>query len=309
MPEATARRGAWWLIRQSVLGFIEDEALSRGAAIAFYTVISLAPVLLIAIGIAGMAFGEEAARGAILDQLGGLMGQSGAELVQSILRSAANPTSGLLASAFGFATLLVTASGVFGEIQAALNVIWHAQPSPREKVSETVSRLLRARALSLSLVAALGFLLLVSLVVSAGLQALGGRLDMTMPGLAPLIRLAHAVLSFLLIAVLFAAIYKILPDRRLEWRDVAVGALVTALLFNLGKAVIGAWLGNSTIGSVYGAAGSVIILLLWIYYSAQIFLLGAEFTKAYAIRRDAESWQRRGPESPERAAIGLPPQA
>lgn len=301
-------RKVWWLARQTVLGFIEDEALSRGAAIAFYTVTSLAPVLIIAIAIAGLAFGEDAARGAIVSQLGGLMGKAGAELVQSIILSASNPTSGLLASAFGLFTLLLTASGVFGEIQASLNVIWHAQPK-----GDTVSRLIRARAASLGLVATLGFLLLVSLVVSAALTALGNMLDARLPEVAFFVRLANTVISFALITVLFAAIYKFLPDRRLEWRDVMVGAVMTTLLFNLGKTLISLYLGSSAIGSTYGAAGSAVIVLLWIYYSAQIFLLGAEFTKAYAMRRDAEAWETQSsravpPEdAPERPPIGLPP--
>jgi len=299
---------AWWLIRQTVLGFIEDEALSRGAAIAFYTVTSLAPVLIIAVAIAGLAFGEDAARGAIVSQLGGLMGRNGAELVQSIIINASNPTSGMVASVFGIATLLITASGVFGEIQASLNMIWRARLE-----GGTVSRLIRARAASLGLVATLGFLLLVSLVVSAALTALGNLLHDRLPGIAILVRLANAVISFVLIAVLFAAIYKFLPDRELEWRDVLVGAVVTTLLFNLGKTLIGLYLGSTAIGSTYGAAGSAVIVLLWIYYSAQIFLLGAEFTKAYAMRRDAESWAARSAggtpveNSPERPPICLPP--
>ncbi|HWL83346.1 MAG TPA: YihY/virulence factor BrkB family protein [Roseomonas sp.] len=299
---------AWWLIRQTVLGFIEDEALSRGAAIAFYTVTSLAPVLIIAVAIAGLAFGEDAARGAIVAQLTGLMGRSGAELMQSIIVNASNPTSGMVASVFGIATLLVTASGVFGEIQASLNMIWRV-----ELRGSTVSRLIRARAASLGLVATLGFLLLVSLVVSAALTALGNMLHNDLPGIATLVRLGNAVLSFVLIAVLFAAIYKVLPDRALEWRDVLVGAVVTTLLFNLGKALIGLYLGSTAIGSTYGAAGSAVIVLLWIYYSAQIFLLGAEFTKAYAMCRDAEAGVAHStgevpPEGgPERPPIGLPP--
>ncbi|MCQ4161239.1 YihY/virulence factor BrkB family protein [Roseomonas sp. GC11] len=284
-------RKAWWLARQTVLGFIEDDALSRGAAIAFYTVTSLAPVLLIAIAIAGSVFGEEAARGAIVGQLGGLMGPAGAEMVQGIILSASNPKSGLLASLFGLATLLLTASGVFGEIQASLNRIWRTEPRT------SLSHLLRARAASLGLVAALGFLLLVSLVVSAALAALGHALDGRLPAVAVAVRLGNAVMSFALVALLFAAIYKILPDRKLEWRDVAVGALATTLMFNLGKTLIGLYLGSSAIGSTYGAAGSAVIVLLWIYYSAQIFLLGAEFTKAWAMHRDARRWAARTAEA------------
>ena len=298
---------AWRLAKASTLGFIADEALSRGAAIAFYTVTSLAPVLLIAIAIAGLAFGEDAARGAVVAQLGGLMGQAGAELVQSIIVSASNPHSGLLASAVGVVTLLITASGVFGEIQASLNYIWRAQPD-----SLSVSALLKARAASLGLVATLGFLLMVSLLVSAALTALGRVLDSDLPLIGLLVRLANAVLSFALVALLFAVIYKVLPDRRLEWRDVGVGAIVTTLLFNAGKTLIGAYLGSSAIGSTYGAAGSAVIVLLWIYYTAQTFLLGAEFTKAYAIERDAAAWGMApadAPDGPPPERPPVPPQA
>lgn len=306
-------RKAWWLVRQTVLGFIEDEALSRGAAIAFYTVTSLAPVLIIAIAIAGLAFGEDAARGALESQLGGLMGQAGAEVVQGIIRSASNPVSGKLASLIGIVTLIITASGVFGEIQASLNKIWKA-----EVTGVTITSLLRARALSLGLVATMGFLLLVSLVISALLSGLRELLDTYLPGIAMVIRIANILISLGLITVLFAAIYKILPDRKLEWKDVIVGSLVTALLFNLGKTLIGLYLGRSAIGSTYGAAGSVVIVLLWIYYSAQIFLLGAEFTKAYAMWRDAGGWnlsedpralnraRAARPDAPERPPLNLP---
>lgn len=293
-------RKAWWLARQTVLGFIEDEALSRGAAIAFYTVTSLAPVLIIAVAIAGLAFGEDAASGAVVEQLGDVMGQAGAEVIQGIIRSASNPVAGRVVSVIGVITLIITASGVFGEIQASLNKIWKA-----EATGFTVLSLLRARALSLGLVAALGLLLLVSLVISALLSGLRDALDTRVPEIATAVRWANTLISFLLMSVLFAAIYKFLPDRRLEWRDVGVGAIATAILLNLGKFLIGLYLGRSAIGSAYGAAGSIVIVLLWIYYSAQIFLLGAEFTKAYAMWRDAEAWDlEEDPRAANRAMKG-----
>lgn len=293
-------RKAWWLARQTVLGFIEDEALSRGAAIAFYTVTSLAPVLIIAVAIAGLVFGEDAASGAVVEQLGGVMGQAGAEVIQGIIRSASNPVAGRVVSLIGVITLIITASGVFGEIQASLNKIWKA-----EATGFTVLSLLRARALSLGLVAALGLLLMASLVISALLSGLRDALDTRVPEIATAVRWANTLISFLLMSVLFAAIYKFLPDRRLEWRDVGVGAIATAILLNLGKFLIGLYLGRSAIGSAYGAAGSIIIVLLWIYYSAQIFLLGAEFTKAYAMWRDAEAWDlEEDPRAANRAMKG-----
>jgi membrane protein len=270
----------WRLLRDSVEAFIADAALSRGASISFYTVTSIGPVLFIVVAIAGLAFGEDAARGAIASQLTGLMGTAGADLVQTALQSASGKSSGILASVVGATALLITASGVFGEMQSALNAIWKAHPQ-----GTTVSRLVRARAASLGLVAALGFLLLVSLVISAILSGLSSYINAVLPFGALILQVLNFVLSFALISVLFAAIYKVLPDARLSWADVLVGAVVTALLFNVGKFLIGLYLSHSAVASSYGAAGALIIVLLWIYYSVQIFLLGAEFTKIYASRR------------------------
>ena len=271
---------AWVLAKESVTSFIEDEALSRGAAIAFYTVISIAPVLFIVVAIAGLVFGQDAARGAIAEQVSGLMGRGSADLLQNAIRSAANRSSGVVATVVGIVTLVVAASGVFGEMQSALNAFWKVEPR-----GTTVSRLIRARAVSLGLVAALGFLLLVSLVINAGLAALGTYIDAYLPFAVFILQGLTFLISFVLISVLFAAIYKVLPDKRLEWRDVLVGAIATALLFTLGKFLIGLYIGHSAIASSYGAAGALILMLLWVYYSAQIFLLGAEFTKTYARHR------------------------
>jgi membrane protein len=268
---------AWELGKESVTSFINDQALSRGAAIAFYAVISIGPVLLIIVAIAGLAFGQDAARGAIAGQLSGLMGQQSAELLQNVIRSASGKSSGIFASALGVITLLVTASGMFGEIQAALNAIWKVDPQ-----GSTVSRLLRARAASLGLVVALGFLLLVSLVISAGLSALSEYVNAYLPFGHFILQAVNFLISFALISVLVAAIYKVLPDKDLEWRDVLAGAVVTAFLFSIGKFLIGLYIGSSAVASSYGAAGALIVVLLWIYYSAQIFLLGAEFTEVYA---------------------------
>ena len=270
----------WRLLRDSVEAFIADDALSRGASISFYTATSIGPVLFIVVAIAGLAFGEDAARGAIASQLSGLMGRESADLVQTTVLSASGKSSGILASAVGTATLLITASGVFGEMQSALNAIWKVQPQ-----GTTVSRLVRARAASLGLVAALGFLLLVSLVISAILSGLTSYINAVLPFGALILQELNFVISFALIAVLFAAIYKVLPDAKLSWADVRVGAVVTALLFNVGKFLIGLYLSHSAVASSYGAAGALIILLLWIYYSTQSFLLGAELTKIYASRR------------------------
>jgi membrane protein len=264
------------LIKNTVLAFIDDEALTRGAAIAFYTVTSIAPVLLIVIAIAGLAFGQDAAENALRGQFNALMGAQTADVVQSAIANAADKTSGTFATIVGLITLLVTASGVFGEMQSALNVIWKVKPA-----GTTVSRLVRARAASLGLVATLGFVLMISLVITAALTAFGDYLNAILPFGRIILTVLNAAVSLVLISILFAAIYKVLPDRHLQWRDVILGAVVTAVLFTIGKSLIGLYIGSSAVASSYGAAGALIVLLLWVYYSAQIFLLGAEFTKVF----------------------------
>ena len=283
----------WTALKETVSDYIDDNALSRGAAIAYYTVLSIGPVLVICIAIAGLVFGREAAQGAIVGQLEGLMGKQGAEAVQAMIASASNRSSGIWATVIGIVTLLITASGVFGEMQSSLNAIWKAEP----KVG--VGALLRARAASLGLVGAMGFLLLVSLVVSAGLHALGNYVNQFLPGAELLLQVAAFVVSFAMISVLFAAIYKILPDRQLRWRDMIVGAVATAFLFTVGKTVIGLYIGSSSVASSYGAAGAFVVVLLWIYYSSQIFLLGAEFTKVWASHHgSAEAFAARTQQAP-----------
>ena len=267
----------WTLIKTTVNGYIDDNALSRGAAIAYYTVFSLAPMLVIIVAIAGSVFGAEAAQGALSHQLDGLLGHDAAVAVQGMVSSAWRSQSSGIATLIGFVTLLLTATGVFGEMQGALNAIWRAEPK-----ATTVGRLLRARAASLGLVATLGFLMMVSLVISALIAAVQTWVGGFMPELTVLIRVLNFAISLLLITVLFAAIYKILPDRRLQWRDVWVGAFVTALLFDIGKTLIGLYIGSTAVASSFGAAGALAIILVWVYYSSQIFLLGAEFTRAWA---------------------------
>ena len=266
----------WTMLKETVSGYIEDNNLSRGAAIAYYTIFSIAPMLVICIAIAGLAFGQEAAQGAIVGQLQGVMGKQGAEAIQAMIAGASNKSSGILATVIGVVTLLVTATGVFGEMQSSLNAIWKA------KSPEGVTGMVRARAASLGLIAALGFLLIVSLVASAALTAMGNYLNSFVPGAKAILQVVNFVVSFLLIALLFAAVYKILPDRQLSYKDVAVGAVATAFLFTVGKTLIGLYIGSSSVASSYGAAGALVIVLLWIYYSSQIFLLGAEFTKVWA---------------------------
>jgi membrane protein len=251
----------WQIVKTSVLEYIEDNCLSRGAAIAFYTVTSIAPILLITIAVAGLVFGRDAAQNALIGQLSGLMGTQTAELLQSAIASASGSGSGVVATILGVGTLLVTASGVFGEMQAALNVIWKASPS-----GTSLSRLVRARAASLGLVIALGFLLIVSLVVSAGLTAFSGVVQYYLPFGVIVLEVINIVIGLALMTLLFAAIYKVLPDRRLQWRDVIVGAAATAVLFTVGKTLIAWYIGSSAVASSYGAAGALIILFLWLYY-------------------------------------------
>lgn len=275
--------GVWRLMKEAVSGFIADDALSHGAAMAFYAATSMAPVLLIVIAIAGLVFGHDAAQNAVTVQLTGLLGQQSAEMLQTAINSASNKSAGIFATIIGVVMLLITASGVFGEMQASLNVIWKA-----ELEGSTVLRLVRARAASLGLVAALGFLLMVSLVFSAAISAFGHIVDAYLPFGKFILMALNFVISFALISLLFAAIYKVLPDRELGWRDVWVGAIVTAALFTIGKSLIGWYIGSSAIASSYGAAGALIVVLFWVYYSSQIFLLGAEFTYAYSRRHRSQ---------------------
>jgi len=265
----------WRALKQAVGGFVEHGDLSRGAAIAFYTVTSLAPLLLIVIAIAGLAIGQDAARTGVIDQFRGLVGPEGADLIKSIVARSSDPTSGTTATVFGVIMVLITASGIFGEMQSALNATWDVKPPDEPWMS-----LIRARAVSLGLVAALGFVTMVSLAASAALSVLGQELAMRTPVANVVLVVLNTVLSLAVFALLFATIYKELPDKPLRWRDVAIGAIITAALFTTGKSLIGWYLGEAAPGSTYGAAGALIVVLLWAYYSAQIFLVGAELTKA-----------------------------
>lgn len=271
--------GIWSLIKESVDGWSDDRCGRTGAALAFYTIFSLAPVLVIAIGIASLVFGEQAARGEIFAQLRGMLGEQGAATIQSLLESSHRDSTGLIATLVGFVTLLLGATTAFTELKAGLDEIWGVEPERRQSILYT----LQSRLLSFGLVLSVGFLLLVSLVISAALAALAKYWG-TLGVAGILLEVLNASVSFVLVTGLFAAIYKLLPTRRIPWRDVWVGAAITALLFSVGKTLIGLYLGNGAIASSYGAAGSFVVVLIWVYYSAQIFLLGAEFTKFYAFR-------------------------
>ncbi|HEY8507065.1 MAG TPA: YihY/virulence factor BrkB family protein [Steroidobacteraceae bacterium] len=269
---------AWSLVRESVAEWSRDRASRKAAALAFYTVFSLAPILIIAIAIAGIFFGEQAARGEIVAQARGLLGPDGARAVQLLITNAAQAERGL-AAIIGVGTLLLGATAALAELKDGLDQIWRAPPERVQSYWYLVTKRLTA----LGLILALGFLLLVSLVFSAVMAAVA-RLWSEYQGAAAVLQAINFIFSFLLVTALFAAIYKILPSVTIAWRDVIIGSVITALLFAVGKTVIGIYLGNSAVASAYGAAGSVILVLVWVYYSAQIFLLGAEFTKVYAHR-------------------------
>jgi membrane protein len=284
--QPTAKVSFIELIKESGVAFVDDDGFSRGASIAFYIVTSLVPILVIVLSIAGAFYGPQAAQGAVASQLSRVTGWQAADLLETIIRSASARPAGLVASGLGLLTLLITSSGVFTEMQAALNAIWKVPPR-----GGIISRLLRGRAASLAIVASLGALLLLSLAISAALAAPDAYINKHFPLGRFVLSMLNLGISFVLIAILVAAIYKILPDTDLQWRDVLVGAIATALLFEVGNFLIGLYLRSSAIATTYGAAGGLIALLLWIYYSAQIFLFGAEFTRAYATTKGSQSGQ------------------
>jgi membrane protein len=260
--------------------WIAHRGASKGAALAFYTLFSMTPILILAIAVAGYFFGAEAAQGEIIAQLQGLVGPNGAQAIQAVLAAARDPASGLVAAFVSGVLLLVGATSVFTELKNSLDDLWGIE-QPRQS---GIMTLLRTRILSFGIILVLAFLLLISLIVSAALSVLARYAGDVWSSSAPALVTLSSFISFSVIACLFAVIYKMLPNVKLAWRDVWTGALVTASLFSLGKYVIGLYLGNSAVASGFGAAGSVIALLLWVYYSAQIFFLGAEFTRQYALR-------------------------
>ncbi|HEX3949278.1 MAG TPA: YihY/virulence factor BrkB family protein [Steroidobacteraceae bacterium] len=273
---ANSGRIVWQITRDTLSQWVEHNASSLGAALAFYTLFSLAPILVVAMAVAGTIFGANVAESHVLDQMRGLLGDTGAAAVKSLLSSAHQSGVKGFAAAVGVVTLLIGATSVFGELQNTLDFIWKSA----DKGSVAWWRILRSRILSVGLILGVGFLLMVSLIMSAALAALGGWLrgflqwQVILPAL-------DLVLSLGLTTVLFAMIYKYVPREELGWGDVWIGGLVTACLFSVGKLLIGLYLGRSSLSSAYGAAGSIMVLLLWIYYSAQIFLLGAEFTHVF----------------------------
>ena len=266
------------VVKKTVNDWVEDRATTEAAALACYTAFSIAPLLIIVVAVAGFFFGEDAVRGDLYRELEGLIGSTGAKVIEDMMVSASNRTEGTLATTIGVVVLLFGASGVFLQLQETMNIIWKAKPPKINGILNWI----RLRFLSFAMVVAIGFLLLVSLLITAAISAAGKYLQGGIPGWEGLWHLINLWVSFGVVTLLFAVIYKVLPDTRVEWGDVWLGAVATALLFSLGKFAIGLYLGKTSVASSYGAAGSLAIILIWVYYSAQITFLGAEFAQAYS---------------------------
>jgi membrane protein len=297
---------AWWkLVKAAGSNWMKDKVPRLAAALAFYTILSAAPLLVLVLGIAGLLFHhDQQVRHALVEQLGSLVGQQGGDAIKLMIENASGPGSSITAVVVGVVMLLFGASGVFAELQDSLNTIWEVAPKPGRGILGTI----RDRFLSLAMVLGTGFLLLVTLVLSTALAALTRFAGLESVGVVG--EVVNFIVSFVVVALLFAMIYRFLPDVQIGWRDVWVGAVVTALLFVVGKLLIGLYLGHASVGSAYGAAGSLVVFVVWVYYSAMILFLGAEFTRAYADRfgsrirpaPDAEPVTQEA-----RAQQGLPP--
>jgi membrane protein len=294
-PPSNSRRH---LLIETISNWNDHDATSQSAALAFFTLFSMAPVLVVVIAVAGAIFGADAVRGQIFNEFQLWMGPQASGFIQQILRSADEPTGGSrLAASLGIVTLIVGASGAFVQLQASLNRVWEVAPKP----GAAFTTLLRKRLLSFAVILGIGFLLVVSLVLSAALTALGDYVERHFAVSARLLHVANILVSFTLITLLFGLIYRLLPDVRLEWRDVGFGAVITSTLFAVGKELIGLYLGRTGVASAYGAAGSLVMVLLWVYYSSLIFFLGAELTHVQSLR-----WRGRRPR-PEAGAVATAP--
>jgi membrane protein len=283
-------REVWAIIKETISDWIDDDAMRLAAALAYYSLLSLAPLLVISIAIAGFVFGHDAARGRVAGELGAVVGVQAAEGIQSVVASAQSPVSGVLSTIVGVVTLFIGASGVFGELQASLNSIWEVKRKPGRGIWGEV----KDRFLSFTMVLGVAFLLLVSLVLNSVLSAIGAKFSEVLPGGELLWQGLNFAFSLSVITGLFALIFKYVPDAAIRWRDVWLGAAVTAGLFTIGKFLLALYLGKAAIGSSYGAAGSLIALVVWVYYAAQILLLGAEFTQVQARRSGREIRPARG---------------
>jgi membrane protein len=275
------------MMKEAFADWKDDNAPRLGAALSYYTIFSLAPLLLIAVAIAGLAFGQEAAQGRIVDEIGGVLGKDGGEMIQTMVVNARKPSEGILATVVGLIALLFGASGAFNELRQAMNTIWEVP----KREGGGIKAIIKDRILSFAMVLFIGFLLLVSLVLSAALSAMGEVMGGFMTEKLHILQIVNAIVSLGVITVLFAMIFKFLPDAEpiVAWKDVWIGAFMTAILFTIGKVGIGLYLGRGTVGSAYGAAGSLIVVLVWVYYAAQILFLGAELTQVYASRHGSRA--------------------
>lgn len=271
------------LLSDSFDQWSRHNAPRLGASLAFYSLLSLAPLLLVVVSIVGIVFGHSAAERDTIQQVQSLVGPAAGKAVAAFLQGSKNTTHGIIATVIGLITLLMSASGVLIELRDALNTIWEVQ-TPSARGLGMVTSFIKQRLFSFAIVLSIGFLLIISLVVSTWISALGALSASVVPWQAAVMHVVNALVSFVVITGLFAAIYKVMPDVRVEWRDVILGGAVTSLLFTLGKLILGIYLGRASYASTYGAAASIVILIAWVYYSAQIFFLGAEFTKAFATR-------------------------
>ena len=279
----------WQFAKDAFNAWIDDYAPSMGAALAYYTLFAIAPLLLIIITLAGFVYGADAARGQIVAELGGLLGKEGATAIEGLLKSASDPKAGTIAAIIGSVTLLVAATTVFAELQSDLDRIWKV---PAKDKPSGLWGLIQARFLSFGLIVGIGFLMIVSLALSAALTAFGNWYGTYFAGWTNLLQVVNIVVSFVVTTGAFAMVYKLMPSVPIRWRDVWVGAFVTSFLFTLGKYLIGLYIGKAGVASGFGAAGSLIVVLVWVYYSTQIFLLGAEFTHVYAVRAGSKADER-----------------
>jgi membrane protein len=305
------------LIMGTIKEWQEDQAARLAAALSYYTTFSLAPLLVVVIAIAGLVDGRDAAQSLVMEQVEDLVGVEGREFVVSMIDSASSTSAGLIASILGTATLLIGALGAFNELQNALNRIWDVETKPIKGLGKQVMNFIFKRLLSFSMLLGIGFLLLVALVVSAGLSAISEYIN-SIPILSNLIlQILNLIISLALITLLFALIFKFVPDVKVSWKSVWLGAAITAILFTIGKQLIGLYLGSSDIGNTFGAAGSLALIMIWVYYSSQILFLGAEFTQVYA-KKYGEKYtpdelavdaQRKSEASPEKSAGTEKPKA
>ena len=303
------RRSVWQFLKDIFTQWIEDEPFLLASSLSYYTLFSLTPLLVIAIAVAGLVFGREAAQNEIVQTIGGMIGPESAQAIQGMIENASNkPKTGMMSTALGAAALLIGAGGVVGQLQTSLNKIWGVEP----KSGQGIWVFIRQRFISFAMVLAVGFILLVSLVVTALLTAFSQFVGSLIGGAAFVAHLLDIVVSFAFVTLLFAMIYKFVPDVKIHWKDVWIGAALTSILFTVGKFLIGLYLGGSGVASAYGAAGSLITILLWVFYSSLIFLLGAEFTQGYASTYGSgvapAPHAERSPTASDRKRLSRPPQ-